>query len=92
MTTSPTPCRYCGTYHGVRCPSVAAIEYHPDGTVRRVEFVQPLAAVVGPGSQILPQPYPASPAVYPNWIRQTIGQPQTAQSQMPADILHQIWN
>ena len=35
------PCRWCGEKHGVRCYAVAAIEYHPDGTVRRVEFVQP---------------------------------------------------
>jgi len=37
------PCKWCGVSHGPRCPSVAAIEYHPDGTVRRVEFVPPLA-------------------------------------------------
>jgi hypothetical protein len=32
-------CRFCGMYHGPLCPSVRAIEYHPDGTVKRVELV-----------------------------------------------------
>lgn len=31
-------CRYCGTYHGPACPLIKAIEYYPDGTVKRVEF------------------------------------------------------
>lgn len=31
-------CRYCGNYHGPLCPDVKAIEYHPNGTVKRVEF------------------------------------------------------
>jgi hypothetical protein len=26
-------------YHAQRCPFVAAIEYHEDGSVKRVEFV-----------------------------------------------------
>ena len=33
-------CRYCGLIHtdpGI-CPRVKAIEYHPDGTIKRVEF------------------------------------------------------
>lgn len=42
-TTAPPPgtCRWCGMIHGPRCYAVAAIEYHPDGTVKRVEFVPP---------------------------------------------------
>ena len=32
-------CPYCGLHHDKQCPSVKAIEYHPDGTVKRVEFV-----------------------------------------------------
>lgn len=32
-------CRWCGAFHGPRCPSVAVIEFHADGTVKRVEFV-----------------------------------------------------
>ena len=36
------PCVYCGVAHSrPLCPNVAAIEYHPDRTVKRVEFVVP---------------------------------------------------
>jgi hypothetical protein len=31
-------CGWCGLYHGPTCPRVAAIEYHPNGLVKRVEF------------------------------------------------------
>jgi hypothetical protein len=51
-------CRYCGNHHGPRCPDVKAIEYHPDGTVKRVEYITaadyaplpvwPSAAPLGP--------------------------------------------
>jgi hypothetical protein len=37
---APNPrshCRWCGETH-LRCPEVSAIEYHPDGSVKRVEF------------------------------------------------------
>ena len=34
-------CNWCGNYHGVRCPEVRAIEYHPDGSVKRVEYLTP---------------------------------------------------
>jgi len=39
-TTWPTPnaCRWCGSYHNTACPKVKAIEYHRDGSVKRVEF------------------------------------------------------
>lgn len=56
------PCKYCGASHGVRCPSIAAIEYHPDGTVRRVEFVQPQPLTLGAYPQPLPSPNPTSVA------------------------------
>lgn len=40
---SETPkCQWCGLIHGPRCPTVKAIEYHPDGTVKRVEFMTPV--------------------------------------------------
>ena len=32
------PCSYCGNHHNGACPKVKAIEYHPNGTVKRVEF------------------------------------------------------
>ena len=40
MSTTITECRFCGQSHGMRCPSVKAIEYFEDGvTVKRVEFM-----------------------------------------------------
>jgi len=35
------PCRWCGLTHGYKCPIVRAMEFHPDGSLKRVEFVQP---------------------------------------------------
>ena len=45
-TSSARPtsaCPYCSsagswTMHGGKCPKVAEIEYHPDGSVKRVRF------------------------------------------------------
>ena len=31
-------CQYCGMIHGPMCPRIAAIEYHENGQVKRVEF------------------------------------------------------
>lgn len=31
-------CRWCGWAHAGVCPRVKAIEYHPNGEVKRVEF------------------------------------------------------
>lgn len=38
-------CQFCGCVHGVLCPRVKAMEYHANGTLRRVEFrdEQPVA-------------------------------------------------
>lgn len=33
-------CRWCDCYHMGMCPMVTAIEYHPNGQVKRVEFWQ----------------------------------------------------
>ena len=42
VTGIATPtCAYCGVWHSGTCPKVKSIEYHPDGTVRRVEFHDP---------------------------------------------------
>lgn len=38
---STMPCRHCNQYHTGRCPQVKAIEYYPDGKVKRVEFTDP---------------------------------------------------
>ena len=37
-TTAVEHCPYCGNIHDGVCPKVKAIEYHPNGTVKRVEF------------------------------------------------------
>ncbi len=31
-------CGHCGMYHNGTCPKIKAIEYHPDGTVKRIEY------------------------------------------------------
>lgn len=53
-------CHFCGMHHGGRCPSVQAIEYHPDGSIKRVEFVKP--AIPLPGVPTIPwdwsRPFP----------------------------------
>lgn len=53
MTTSainPSPCRYCGMHHAAKCSLVKAMEYHPDGSLKRVEFYEPTRSpVVGGG-------------------------------------------
>lgn len=58
------PCRYCGSTlpHPGICPSVKAIEYHPDGTVKRVEFhgPQPLPTIYWPQYPTYPN-YPGMP-------------------------------
>lgn len=41
-------CNYCGLYHEAKCPLVKAFEYHPDGTLKRVEFFEPPAVQVSP--------------------------------------------
>lgn len=34
-------CRWCGLTHFGACHKVKAFDYHPDGTVKRVEFHPP---------------------------------------------------
>lgn len=43
MAQTPRQCHWCGNMHGPRCPHVAAMEFHPNGEIKRVEFVQPQA-------------------------------------------------
>lgn len=54
------PCHLCGSIirHLGVCPSVKAIEYYPDGTVRRMEFMCPSDYAI-PVS--VPDPSPAPP-------------------------------
>jgi hypothetical protein len=45
MDSSSPPgfCGHCGfyAYHYGVCPRIKAIEYHPDGNVKRVEYHEP---------------------------------------------------
>lgn len=63
-----TKCRWCGNFHGVQCPSVKAIEFFADGTVKRVEF-KGAADYSLPTPTYIPLPYyvPQLPTL-PNWI------------------------
>lgn len=36
--SSPSQCPICGMWHGPICPSVKAIEYYPDGSIKRIEY------------------------------------------------------
>jgi hypothetical protein len=36
-----TKCPHCANYHAGRCPEVRAIEYHQDGSIKRVEYLTP---------------------------------------------------
>jgi len=31
-------CPHCGLIHNVTCPRIKAIDYYPDGIVKRIEF------------------------------------------------------
>lgn len=67
-------CGYCGMLHGPVCPSVKAFEYHPDGTVKRVEFFAPndYAPVLSAGPLVTdyrgdPRFTAAAPAYFGAW-------------------------
>ena len=51
-------CRWCGNYHGARCPEVRAIEYHEDGSMKRVEFTMPSDRMPPRIEYSLPAPSP----------------------------------
>jgi hypothetical protein len=55
-----TNCQWCGNIHNQKCPMIKAIEYHQDGTTKRVEFYAPND--YGPITQIGPsaphKPFP----------------------------------
>jgi hypothetical protein len=41
------PCPHCGGHHGPPCP-VKAIEYFPDGNIKRIEFFTPVERAAAP--------------------------------------------
>lgn len=56
-------CPHCGLIHETTCSLIKAIEYHPDGTVKRVEFKTASDYMMPqmPASPLWPQPNPAYP-------------------------------
>ena len=51
-------CGFCGESHGVKCPTVKAVEYHANGKVKRVEFMTPRDYHPMPGlGPLPPKPY-----------------------------------
>lgn len=64
-------CRWCGAYHDEKCPIVKAIEYHQDGTVKRVEFLTPadqMQPLMSPPATVPQSPmYPQQPPFAPQW-------------------------
>lgn len=34
-----TKCPHCGLIHETTCSRIKSIEYHPDGSIKRVEFL-----------------------------------------------------
>lgn len=40
-TNYSSMCQHCGTGHTGPCMRIKAIEYHPDGTVKRIEYHAP---------------------------------------------------
>lgn len=44
---TPPMCPYCGFGHTGTCHRVKAIEYYPDGSVKRVELHEPQPVILG---------------------------------------------
>lgn len=42
MMMPANTCGHCGMIHGPACPRIRAIEYYENGTVKRVEYHEPL--------------------------------------------------
>jgi len=38
LSGAPQFCGHCGMYHGSVCPRIKAIEYYPNGTIKRIEY------------------------------------------------------
>lgn len=58
----PQNCPHCGMIHETTCPRISAIEYHPNGSVKRVEFGAPQRLDWGTDTRVKmdgPAPYTA---------------------------------
>jgi hypothetical protein len=65
-TTNVTPCPHCGMVDGGICHLIKAIEYYPDGTIKRVEFKGSADYAPAPIANP-PQPAPGTWYLYPTW-------------------------
>ena len=48
-TSNVSTCPHCGGMHSMPCPAVRAIEYFPNGTIKRVEYrhgYQPMQPII----------------------------------------------
>lgn len=55
-------CPHCGGIHQDRtCPRIKAVEYHPDGSIKRIEFHEPMIGFQLPGWANAPVPTGGKP-------------------------------
>lgn len=55
--SKPQNCPHCGMIHETTCPRIKAIEYHANGQIKRVEFLEPQTVKWGwEGHQLIGQP------------------------------------
>ena len=52
--TNITSCFYCGYIHDGICPRIEEIEYHPDGSTKRVKFKNHVPAISWRGGLLVP--------------------------------------
>jgi hypothetical protein len=64
-TVSMSTCPHCGGWHNGACPQVRAIEYWPNGSVKRVEYERGQGGV--PVQQVGRQPLPDDYTIKPIW-------------------------
>jgi hypothetical protein len=67
-------CPHCGMTHDATCSRIKAIEYGPDGTVRRIEFHPPQPVVMGGQSRISPIEQFAAPVTKLEKMRKALKQ------------------
>ncbi len=66
-------CPYCDNTHNGVCPSVKAFEYHPDGSLKRVEFKGEPDFWRQPGGQATYEPLFKQPPFDPHRFQTTMG-------------------
>jgi hypothetical protein len=56
-----TECKHCGMLHQGTCPRISAIDYYPNGSIKRIEYFEnkpleniPITSVFSPQYTVLP--------------------------------------